>query len=79
MLFLIATEEGRLYLDQEKGHTIGFQGPTKLDETELCVQLSHTLELAVLLENLLVDFLDVGILGGKEVRQARKSNWFPNG
>ena len=57
-------------LDQEEGHTIGFQGTTKLDETELGVQLGHALELAVLLENSLVNLLLAGVLGGQEIVQA---------
>ena len=60
----------REYLDKEEGHTIGLEGTTQLDKAELGVQLSHALKLAVLLEDLLVDFLLLDVLGGQEISQA---------
>ena len=60
----------RGYLDKEEGHTIGLEGTTQLDKAELGVQLSHALKLAVLLEDLLVDFLLLNVLGGQKISQA---------
>ena len=56
--------------DKEEGHTIGLEGTIHLDKTELGVQHCHALKLAVVLEDLLVDFLLLDVLGGQEISQA---------